>query len=719
MDRYFIIFLYNRAMEGKLIKQKLFLLGSPRLEQDGVTIRIGRRKSMALLAYLAVTGQPQNRDALLPLLWPENDTATARVNLRRDLSYLRKQVGAEPIPGDRQQLRFEPDAGVWVDVLAFRALLAEKAAYSDSTETPSSLNLDQVEQAVALASGDFMAGFGLDEASAYDDWQYFQASALRHELTTALKAIIAAHTAAGRFDDALTHARRWLALDSLHEPAQRELMQLLAWSGQTSAALAQFAASKQLLRDELGVEPAKATLALVEAIRTHTLPPPGTPAADPLTVPMPPRKRHNLPAQLTPFVGREQELAALAGLLADPAGRLITILGPGGMGKSRLALAAAEWQRAMDRFPAGVFWLPLAPLSEPGHIIPALAAALDFPLQAEDAAGRSAQKQLLDYLSDKQILLLLDNFEHLLAGAALLNEILAAAPSVAILTTSRERLRLQAEQMFLLSGLTVPADPDAGADHPAAQLFLQAARRVVRDFDPVPTGDLPALNQICRLVEGMPLALELAAAWVNLLTLPEIVTEIQGRLDFLATDARDRPVRQRSIQAVFASAWARLTPDEQHVFARLSVCRGGFSRAAAQAIGGAGLRDLSNFCDRALLSFDQASRRYTCHELLRQFAAEQLVAVGEAENAAAAHANYFLTAMAARTEALEGPDQLQAIHEIAADFENVRLAWNWAVARRKFSILGPMLDALGTFLRWQGQSQDGCSAIRTASGPTR
>ncbi|HSR29272.1 MAG TPA: protein kinase, partial [Anaerolineae bacterium] len=352
--------------------------------------------------------------------------------------------------------------------------------------------------------------------------------------------------------------------------------------------------------------------------------------------------RHNLPAQATPFVGREAELAELACLLAEPQARLITILGAGGMGKTRLALEAGAG--ALDGFEDGVYLVPLAPLQSAQAIVPAVARAVGLSF-SDDGEPRD---QLLDHLNPRTMLLLLDNFEHLLAhptvpathghgklgdgdGAGLVDDLLSAAPGVKVLATSRLRLNVQGEQLFHLLGMEVPhgeATADAGA-YSAVKLFVQGARRVRPGFE-LAGRDQQYVARICRLVAGMPLAILLAAAWVELLSPEEIEGEIAASLDFLETDLRDVPERQRSIQAVFDYSWNLLGERERAVFAGLSVFRGGFLREAAQAVTGATLRELKALVDKSLLHRTPTGR-YEIHELLRQYGLEKLVQRGELE----------------------------------------------------------------------------------------
>ncbi len=402
--------------------------------------------------------------------------------------------------------------------------------------------------------------------------------------------------------------------------------------------------------------------------------------------------RHNLPAQVTPFIGREREIEIVTRLLRDPAARLVTLLAPGGMGKTRLALAVAEI--FVPRFPDGVYFVPLAALNEANSIITAIADSTGYPFQQD---SRSPKQQILDYLAGQTALLVLDNFEHLLDGAPLVSDLLAAAPRVRVLATSRERLNLTAETVVLLDGLDYPA----AADMPealacgAVRLFVQSARRVRPDFEP--DAALADIGLVCRLVQGMPLAVELAAAWVEVLSPGEIAEEITRSLDFLSTTMRDVPERLRSVRAVFAAAWARLTPDEQTVFMKLSVFRGGCTRPAAEQVAGATLAVLTALADRSLV-WRRPNGRYLEHELLRQYAAEQLEMAGEADAVRAAHSAYYLDFLAAREADLKGRREIEAVQEIKADFENVQSGWLWAAQHRQYEPVGRACSGLRLFL---------------------
>ncbi len=301
-------------------------------------------------------------------------------------------------------------------------------------------------------------------------------------------------------------------------------------------------------------------------------------------------------------------MAALEDLITDPEARLVTIVGPGGMGKTRLSLAIAEQYLGEDYFPNGVFFIALAPLRSTEHIVPTMADAFDFQLEGGGPGTRSPRQQILDYLRSKRMLLVLDNFEHLLAGVDLVSDILGAAPEVKILVTSRERLHLRPEQLFPIQGLEFPdwETPEDAANYTAIRLFIQSAQRVRPDFA-LRADDLTYLTRICRLVDGMPLGVELAAAWVDLLSLADIAAEIRQSLDFLETDLHDVPARHRSIRAIFDTSWGRLSQREQAAMAQLSVFRGGFTRPAAQQVAGANLRTLATPANRCCTSTKAAT----------------------------------------------------------------------------------------------------------------
>jgi len=412
---------------------------------------------------------------------------------------------------------------------------------------------------------------------------------------------------------------------------------------------------------------------------------------------------NNLPAQVTHFVGRESEIEALSELLLDPNLPLVSIIAPGGMGKTRLALELGE--RMLDQFQNGVFFVELAPISNSENIIPAVAEAVGYQFQQ---GGRSPKQQVLDYLEKKHMLLILDNFEHLMDGAELVTEILNSASKLKILVTSRQRLYQPGETLFTLPGLGLP-DLDKSGDasqFAAIELFQQTARRARTDFVITPA-NLQDVVQICRLVQGMPLGILLAASWITVLSETEIATEIQGSLDILEAEGSELPERQRSVRAVFDYAWSMMNETEQVVFVKLALFRGGFTREAAQKVTGTRLRQLQSLLNKALLSRDAEQERYTIHELLRQYAEEKLHQSGQYRQTRQDHTHYYLNYLATQTANLKGAEQLPTLKQIQVDFKNIREAWNEAVEGRQYDLIGQSLEGMYLFCFLQSRLEDG------------
>jgi predicted ATPase/DNA-binding CsgD family transcriptional regulator len=422
---------------------------------------------------------------------------------------------------------------------------------------------------------------------------------------------------------------------------------------------------------------------------------------------------HNLPGQPTPFIGREPERAEIANLLANPDCRLLTLVGPGGIGKTRLAIEAARF--LIDSpLPEGegpgvrVHFVPLQPLTSPDFIVPTVAGALHFAFYGE----QDPKSQLLSYLRDKHLLLVLDNFEHVMDGAGLLPEMLEAAPGVKLLVTSRERLSLREEWVVDVHGLPYP-EQDAGdprQEYGAVQLFVQHSRRT--GYRPV-DDDAAAITRICRLVEGIPLAIELAAAWVRAMPCAAIAREIERSLDILTTTTRNVPEKHRSMRAAFEHSWKLLTEEEQAVFRKLSVFRGGFTREAAAKVAAASLATLAALVDKSMLRVD-ANGRYSLQELMRQYADYQLERSGEAEAARDAHCAYYADYLHQLAADLKSANQIRALGEMEQELDNVRVSWGWAVEQSRDREILQSLDSLGLFYQIRSRFHEGVEAFDMA-----
>lgn len=443
-------------------------------------------------------------------------------------------------------------------------------------------------------------------------------------------------------------------------------------------------------------------------------------AAGPADAPLPTviagSASHNLPYQPTPFIGRAAELVEICQRLNDPACRLLTLAGPGGVGKTRLALEAARTQAAY--FADGVHFVALTPVAAPHLVAAAIAGALKLTFYDPDDPAVA----VVHYLREKAMLLILDNFEHLLEATSLLTDILAAAPRIKILVTSREALNLEEEWVRRVDGLSFPINREVEhtEDYSAIQMFAERARRVRANFSI--TDEWDSVVRICRLVQGMPLAIELAAAWLKTLPCARIADEIQHNLDFLASPLRNVTKRHRSIRAIFDHSWELLTSQEQAVFRTLAVFRGGFTLEAAEQVANASLQIMTIFVDKSLLQC-MAAGRYDLHELLRQYADQHLESAGASANARAAHSAYYMDFLAQRDADIKGRRQTAALNEISADFENIRTAWQWAQDHRQYGAISQALNCLINFADMRsslpavlGLLQQTAAALTPASG---
>lgn len=685
----------------------LSLLGPLRVTLHGAPVTsFAYNKVLALLVFLAAEGdRPHRREALAGLLWPDQEGRAARHSLSQALWSLRRTLDGHGSSADdhrpsaalllsREAVRLPPAGDNWIDVAAFTALLDACDRHVHQSRASCSWCARRLERAAALYQGDFLAEFSLPDSAMFEEWAVAKRGWLRQRASRTLAQLSEYQQRRGALDRARQITERRLALDPWDEEAHRQLLHILALDGQRGLAMAEHARFRRALAEELHCAPAEATTALYRQIQQGLL----TPRSPAVECPDVRTPRSNLPAGRGPLIGREDDLRRLASLLADPTRRLITLVGPGGIGKTRLGLEAAT--AAREAFVDGAWFVALAPLNSPRLLVPAIANALQVTLHGQE----EAQAQLLAALRDRELLLVLDNFEHLIEGAVFIGEVLQHAPEVTVLVTSREPLRLSEEWVFSVEGLGVPGNDDVASieDFGAVRMFAHSARKVQADFALRPA-DRASVARICRLVGGMPLGLELAAAWIPVLSCQAIADEIGRNLDFLSTTLRDLPERHRNMRAVFDHSWRLLTAEQRAVFAKLAVFRGGFERAAVEAVAQTSLFGLSALVSKSLVRKTSADR-YEIHELLRQYAEDQLEAnPDEARQAQQRHCDYYLAFLAQREGSLKGAAQLATLREVAAEQENVRAAWHWATAHRQTDRIARAAD--GYWLFWTGSGR--------------
>jgi len=416
---------------------------------------------------------------------------------------------------------------------------------------------------------------------------------------------------------------------------------------------------------------------------------------------------NNLPVQLTDFVGRRSELDDAKRVIEDT--RLLTILAPGGAGKTRLAIQTAA-DLASD-FSDGVFFVALAPIGSSSEIVQAVAESLAIALSTDD----DVEAQLLAYLTTKSQLLVFDNFEHVADGAGLVAEILKGAPEVKIIATSRSKLRISGETVMTLHGMDTTWDSEEEAFRTGGvELFVNAAQRADAMFS-LSNDDLVPLAHILEQVGGMPLGIELAAAWVDALQVSEIAREIAKSIDFLESESGDVPDRHRSIRAVFDYSWSLLRDEERTAFSALSVFRGGFSRDAAESVSGASVRDLANLVSKSLLVHDRELGRYTVHELLRQYAADALEqSISDAQAARGAHMENYARVTRIAADLIPVCDQEETLRIVEGDLDNIRSAWRHALAVGDASAARDLAVGLWFLHEIRGWHQAGSSLFEEA-----
>ncbi len=592
-----------------------------------------------------------------------------------------RAIGAVECEVRRDAVQFNPGDHVQVDVAQFTTLLDQCAAHRHRHIARCGACAARLERALSLYQGDLLAALPGHESMALSAWLHPLREQLHGRALVALASLAAFHERNGDYATALVSVRRQLVLELWREEAHRAAMRLYALMGDRGAALAPYARCRAAVAGEFGVEPEPATTALYQALcHNRTIPSPFVPAR-PLRLP---------PDSCAPL-GREAELATLGELLGDPGCRLITLVGPGGVGKTCLALAAAAANARA--FADGAVYLPLAGVDDANLLPATLLAALELAPQPD----QTAEDQLSAYLKDRELLLVLDNFEQLQAGVGLLARLIQQTSAVTFLVTSRERLALRAEWIFDLAGLAVPPPDSSRRDlecSPAVRLFVQRARQVQRHFSL--DAEAEAVARICRAVEGLPLALELAASATRQQPCAALAAAFETGTVARTSDLHDLPERQRSLQTVFDYSWRLLGPDAQRVLRRLSVFRGGFEHAEAEMVAGATLSQLQALGDKSLLR-RASDGRFTMHELIRQYAANHLLAAGETATTHQRHLAAMLALAQQAEPELVGANQQQWLARLEREHHNMRAALSWGLSQSQLKTTAQLGGALWRF----------------------
>jgi predicted ATPase/DNA-binding SARP family transcriptional activator/predicted negative regulator of RcsB-dependent stress response len=641
------------------------LLGKFEVCGDGRPVELPLWAAQALLAYLLLNaGMEQRREQVAGLIWPDMSDAKAKDNLRHTLWVIRKALGnRDYLLTDDLAVSFNTTLDYWLDT----ALLDRKTTGEESA--------DDLITIVSAYVGGLLPGF-------YDDWIVLERERLQAVFERKMALLLDKLVEAQRWPEVLDWGERWIALGHVPEPAYRALMAAHAGLGDMASVATIYQRCVEALQTELGVEPAAQTRTLYERLQREA-----TKRVIDVTLAVE-EPRHNLPAQPSRFIGRERELAEIDQLLIDPACRLLTLVGAGGMGKTRLALEVA--QRNLENFSAGVWLTELAPIDRDESVAPAVAGAIGVQAQPP----RSLTDTIIDALQTRVLLLVIDNCEHVLNGAAeLVAKILERCPDTKILTTSREPLHIAGEHLYTVPGLLLP-EKDIIAEQlnevDAVRLFVERASAVRTGFalDAHNTADVIA---ICRALDGMPLAIELAAARIRALSPHEITQRVGQQLRLLTSSQRADVPHHQTLQATIAWSYDLLTEAERTIFNRLSVFHGGCTLEAAERVcAGDGIEPndvldlLTSLVDKSMVMADtsaEGASRYRVLETLRQYGRERLIESGQENAVCRFHAEYYTELAELLEPRLIGPDEVIWLDCLLAEEDNLLAAMSWSVSQ--------------------------------------
>jgi predicted ATPase/DNA-binding SARP family transcriptional activator len=667
------------------------LLGKFEVRNDNQAVEILLRAAQSLLAYLMLNaGTPHRREQLAGLFWPDMPDANAKSNLRQTLSRLRKAIGEQYLLADDLTIAFEVNADYWLDA----QVLTRKVVANTSTA-------DLID-AVSVYGGELLPGF-------YDEWVLLERERLQAAYEHKVALLLARLTAAQRWEEVLEWSERWIALGHTPEAAYRALITAHGARADVSSAAAAYQRCEEALRRDLGVEPSPQTRSALERARRE--------AAAPIDLALFQRPRTNLPAALSSFIGREKEIAEVGRLIT--AQRAVTLTGSGGSGKTRLAIESSY--QLIDHFADGVWLIEFAPLNDAALVPHAVAATLGL----QETGGRSLVTTLIDVLREKHRLLIFDNCEHLIdACAQLATALLPACPQLHILATSREPLGIPGEIPFRVPPLSTPDVQHLLiirdlAHFEAVQLFVERGTAVVTAYT-VTADNAAAIARICQRLDGMPLAIELAAARLKTLRAEEIAARLDDRFHLLTGGSRAALPRQQTLRATIEWSYNLLSIPEQTLLQRLSVFVGGWTLEAAEFVGanpgvGADLRVgplvdtpnrpvrlstgesgaswgridpynvldlLTHLADKSLVNVDRTQgqeTRYGMLETIRQYAREKLIESGEEAALRQRHLDYYMQLAERAEPELVSFDQFTWLDRLEAEFDNIRTALEWSL----------------------------------------
>lgn len=678
----------------------IHLFGHLRLFEDTRRLKFsGLPKTLPLFAYLLLhRSQPLSRDTLAYTLWPDVPEAEARANLRRHLHDLRKALAADGADQpwllvDTRTVQWNPEAPAWLDTFEFERLSREAHHQAE---------------AIALYTGDLLANL-------YDAWLEPERERLRQLYLVTLTRLMERYRDRHDYLQAIAYAQQIMNHDPLREDAARDLIALRHASGDRAGAIQSYQTFARRLQDELGATPMPETIALYQTLLQQSGPLKPVPIRPAVTVSaastLKPRT-NQWPAPLTRLIGREAELAEVRRLIASPdsGARLLTITGPGGVGKTRLTLELLTRLLAETPapFPDGLFFILLSALADPALLRPTIGEALGL--------GEASLSHLVDFLQPKRLLLVLDNFEQLSPAAGQVADLLAAAPGLHVIVTSRTVLHLYGEQEFPLAPLPLPdlaqlPPPGELKDYPTVALFVERSRAANHAFT-LTEANAPAIAEICVRLDGLPLAIELAAARSKVLTPSALLARLNTSLALLTSVDRNRPAQQQTLRATIDWSYNLLEAAEQRLFAQLSVFLNGWTLDAVEAMtnGPAVMEGLLSLVDKSMVrrvTTAEGDARFRMLLTLREYAQERLAASGERAQWCERHARYYLALADRAHREFRGPRQTDSLRQLDNEHDNLRVALAWAVESGNVELALRLAGALAHFWEVRGHIAEG------------
>jgi predicted ATPase/DNA-binding SARP family transcriptional activator len=662
-----------------------YLLGSPIFRRDGEILPLLiTRKTLSLLAYLLLhQHNAHSREKLASLFWGDVSDQQARHSLRTALATLRNEFGAELFITDRETVKINPDIPFWIDARQFE----------NDAKATSDAEITGLQKAIDLYRGDLLADF-------YDDWISLEREHYHIIYLELLLRMAQLMRSRSEYARAIEHAEKVLESDPANERAFQHLIFCRLANGDRVAALKEYEECRRVLEEELAVEPSPETTALYQWLKKAPI--------------MATEARiTNLPIPLTSFIGRSREMARVKDMLAQV--RLVTLTGSGGCGKTRLAIRVAS--DLVDAFRDGVWWVDFAPLMDEALVLQTITTALGV----YEAPKIPLSETLVNYLFPRNVLLVLDNCEHLVGEISkLVLTLLSACEMLKILTTSREALDIPGETILRVPSLSFPIgrqlmQGEKLGDYESVRLLLERAVAVKPDFT-LTRVNASAVVQICRRLDGIPLAIELAAARLKVLPAEQIAARLNDRFNLLTAGGRPTLPRHQTLRAVMDWSYNLLSEKVQAVFCYLSVYSGGWLLEAAQAVckdiilSNEVIAVMASLVDKSLVEVAEGQggvARYRMLETMRQYGLERLVEAGWIDEARRCHASYFAKLAEKAELQLRGPEMHAWIEQLEAEHDNIRAALEWSLTQESPELSLRFAGALGIFWRKRGYLSEG------------